>query len=52
MPTAFLQHVAAALELGCKHFASLDARQRARAKLEPLELPPAIFPRDVGTRKS
>ncbi len=52
MPTAVLQHFAAALESGCKHFASLDARQRARAKLDRLELHPAIFPRDVWTRKS
>ena len=47
-----LLHVAAALESGCKRFASLDARQRECAKLEKLELHPAVFPRDVGMRKS
>jgi predicted nucleic acid-binding protein len=47
-----LLHVAAALESGCKRFASLDASQRECANLERLELHPAIFPRDVGTRKS
>ena len=42
----------AALESGCKQFASLDARQRECAKLEKLELHPAVFPRDVRIRKS
>ena len=51
MPTAVLPHVAAALESGCKCFASLDARQRECARLETLELPPAEIPRDVGTEK-
>ena len=51
MPSAVLQHVAAALESGCKRFASLDARQRECAKLETLELHPAEIPRDVGTEK-
>lgn len=46
-----LLHVAAALESGCKRFASLDARQRECAKLERLELHPAIFPRDPEARK-
>ena len=51
MPTAVLKHVAAALESGCKRFASLDARQRECARLETLELHPAEIPRHVGTRK-
>ena len=38
----------AALESGCKQFASLDARQRECAMLEKLELHPAVFPRHVG----
>jgi hypothetical protein len=42
----------AALESGCKRLASLDARQRECAKLEKLELHPAVFPRDVRIRKS
>ena len=45
-----LLHVAAALESGCKRFVSLDARQRECAKLEKLELHPAVFPLDVVTR--
>ena len=46
-----LLHVAAALESGCKRFASLDARQRECARLETLELHPAEIPRDVGAEK-
>jgi predicted nucleic acid-binding protein len=46
-----LLHVAAALESGCKRFASLDGRQRECAKLEKLELHPPVFPLDLGIRK-
>lgn len=46
-----LLHVAAALESGCKHFASLDSRQRECAWLEKLELHPADSLIGVGTRQ-
>lgn len=39
-----LLHVAAALESGCKKFASLDLRQRECAKHEKLEIFPAKSP--------
>lgn len=47
-----LLHVAAALESGCKQFASLDASHRECARLEKLKLHPAVFPCGAGIRKS
>jgi len=38
-----LLHIAAALEAGCTHFASLDKRQRECAALEGLTIHPAEF---------
>jgi hypothetical protein len=46
-----LLHGAAALESCCKRFASLNDKQRGCAKLEGLELHPAIFPFDLKSRK-
>lgn len=43
-----LLHVAASLEAGCTHFASLDFRQRECARLEHLE----VFPKNIPGRST